>query len=91
MPPNPPTQQTQGDENPYDFAAMRAHCPVWHQFHSDNDPFIPLDEAERVRAGLGLPEGYYRMLPGRSHFFDYPFPELLELVTALATEDGPAK
>jgi hypothetical protein len=101
----------QGDENPYDFGAMRANCGAWHQFHSDDDPFIPLHEAERIRDGLGLTDaaddaddstgvaggaaagGTYRMLPGRSHFFDYPFPELLDLLTALAKPQpaGPAE
>ena len=67
--------------NPYDFKAMKANCPTWYQFHSDNDPFIPVAEAERIRNGLGLSETYI-LLPGRSHFFDY-FPELIEVVEKL--------
>jgi hypothetical protein len=69
--------------NPYLFEAMKANCPIWHQFHSDNDPFIPLHEAERVRDGLGLSEDdTYHMLAGRSHFFK-PFPELLAVIESL--------
>mmetsp|Transcript_61456 Transcript_61456/g.105763 ORF Transcript_61456/g.105763 Transcript_61456/m.105763 type:complete len:174 (-) Transcript_61456:65-586(-) len=71
----------QGEENPYDFEAMRANVPIWHQFHSDNDPFIPLEEAERIRDGLGLTDTYH-MLPRRSHFFSM-FPELIDVITAL--------
>ena len=63
--------------NPYLFADMKQNCPVWYQFHSNDDPFIPLHEAEQIRDGLGLGETY-KMLPGRSHFFEI-FPELLEI------------
>ena len=40
--------------NPYDFDSMQRNCPVWYQFHSDDDPFIPLHEAHKIRDGLGL-------------------------------------
>lgn len=40
--------------NPYDFDSMQRNCQVWYQFHSDNDPFIPLHEAHKIRDGLGL-------------------------------------
>mmetsp|Transcript_25093 Transcript_25093/g.28920 ORF Transcript_25093/g.28920 Transcript_25093/m.28920 type:complete len:275 (+) Transcript_25093:2-826(+) len=70
--------------NMYNFEAMKGNCPLWYQFHSNNDPFIPLNEAERIRDGLGLKEidGHYCMLPGRSHFFE-PFSELTDLLEAL--------
>ena len=71
-----------GEENPYEFEAMKRNCACWHQFHSDDDPFIPLHEAERIRDGLGLTDTYY-MLAGRSHFFE-PFSELTELVVSIA-------
>lgn len=67
-------------QNLYDFASMKKNCPVWYQFHSDNDPFIPLPEAEQIRDGLGLVEDdTYIVLPGRSHFFE-PFDELLKVI-----------
>jgi len=69
-----------GLSNLYDFEAMRRNCKYWKQFHSDNDPFIPLREAEQIRDGLGLKESEYCVLPRRSHFFDYPFPEVLQAV-----------
>lgn len=74
-----------GASNLYDFAAMKSHCSAWHQFHSNNDPFIPLREAEQIRDGLGLVDTYY-MLPGRSHFFS-PFPELLSVLLAMNTSN----
>ena len=72
-----------GDEesNPYQFDKMKQNCKHWIQFHSDNDPFIPLYEAEKIRDGLGLTNNYH-MLSGRSHFFDYS-EELLESVLSL--------
>lgn len=75
-----------GSSNAWNFDAMKLNCPVFYQFHSDNDPFIPLaNEALAVREGLGLSDDHFFMLPRRSHFFDAPFPELLELVDKLTT------
>lgn len=71
----------QGTTNPYLFDDMKKNCNNWIQFHSDDDPFIPLREAEQIRDGLGLKDTY-RMLPGRSHFFEYS-PELLDAVLSL--------
>ena len=70
-----------GETNPYLFDEMKKNCKNWHQFHSDDDPFIPLKEAERIRVGLGLTDTYH-MLPGRSHFFDYD-DALLDAVLSL--------
>lgn len=69
------------ETNPYLFEHMRKNCPRWHQFHSNDDPFIPLHEAERIRDGLRLMDTYH-MIPGRSHFYDYS-PELLDAVLTL--------
>ena len=67
--------------NQWNFEAMKQNCTLWRQFHSDTDPFIPLSEAEGIREGLQLVDGEeYHMLRNRSHFFDYPFPELFEAV-----------
>jgi hypothetical protein len=65
---------------------MKKNCKNWHQFHSNDDPFIPLHEAERIRDGLGLSSTYY-MLPGRSHFFEFS-PEVLEVVLSLSDKVG---
>lgn len=76
-----PQKDSHGEytKNPYDFDSMKENCPTWYQFHSDDDPFIPLREAEQIRDGLGLSDTYC-MLSGRSHFFEY-FPELMEVVS----------
>jgi uncharacterized protein len=69
------------EDNPYLFSKMKDNCKNWYQFHSDDDPFIPLPEAEAIRDGLGLAHSYM-MLPERSHFFAFE-PELLEVVLSL--------
>ncbi|GKZ00608.1 putative hydrolase rbbp9 [Mayamaea pseudoterrestris] len=75
------------EENPYLFEMMKKNCAVWHQFHSDDDPFIPLAEAERIRSGLGLMDEHYHMLPGRSHFFE-PFVELMDVIQSIVEDSS---
>ena len=72
------------ETNPYLFQEMTKKCANWHQFHSNDDPFIPLHEAERIRDGLGLTakDGNYHMLPARSHFFEYS-QEILDVILSL--------
>ena len=48
--------------------------------HSDNDPFIPLDEPRHVAAQLRVP---LREVPGRSHFFS-PAEEIVQAVNDVA-------
>jgi predicted alpha/beta hydrolase family esterase len=67
-------------ENLYDFEAMRRNCSNWHQFHSDNDCFIPLGEAQRIRNGLNLDETQFTLIPSRNHFFEPPFNEVVDVV-----------
>lgn len=52
--------------------------------HSDNDPFIPLHEAQHVASCLEVP---LRVVPGRSHFFK-PCEELIEAVYHVAFPSG---
>eukprot|EP00039_Didymoeca_costata_P033621 m.43280 g.43280 ORF g.43280 m.43280 type:complete len:201 (-) comp9962_c0_seq1:222-824(-) len=73
-----------GKENQWKFEAMKENCSKIFQFHSNDDPFIPLDEARRVQKELVSEENYFEP-PNRSHFFDYPFPELAKLVTKHAS------
>ena len=75
------------EQNSYLFAQMKRNCPLWYQFHSDDDPFIPLDEAHQIRDGLALTADSFQMLPGRSHFFE-PFEELFDLIQSLALGDS---
>ena len=81
-----PTSDGKEETNPYLFDAMKTNCPKWYQFHSDDDPFIPLREAELIRDGLGLTDTYH-MLPGRSHFFEFD-PLILESIITLCNSDS---
>jgi hypothetical protein len=69
------------ETNPYDFSKMTTNCKTWHQFHSDDDPFIPVYEAQAIQKGLGLTDTFY-LLPGRSHFFDFQ-QEILDTVLSV--------
>jgi len=64
---------------PWKWEQQRSNCGFLAQFASTDDPFLPMSEQRAVRDGLA-PEVEYIELDGRSHFFDAPFPELLELV-----------
>mmetsp|Transcript_26737 Transcript_26737/g.91105 ORF Transcript_26737/g.91105 Transcript_26737/m.91105 type:complete len:204 (-) Transcript_26737:319-930(-) len=69
---------------PWDWAAIRRNAGSIHQWHGDDDPFIPLAEARHVAENL---DSAYAELPGRSHFFSPPFPELAAAVAAVARGD----
>jgi len=71
----------QSETNPYDFSKMKTNCKTWHQFHSDDDPFIPVHEAQAIQKGLGLTDTFY-LLHGRSHFFDFQ-QEILDSVLSV--------
>ena len=67
----------------WDWDAQAANAGFIHQFHSVDDPLIPVREARFVAERLAGPNHTYHELSGRSHFFE-PFPELLALVDSLA-------
>lgn len=67
--------------NLYDFASLRRNCLRWHQFHSTDDCFIPVEEAEQIRQGLGLMSPtQYTLFHDRSHFFDPPVHEIVDAI-----------
>lgn len=76
----------QGDSNearsgyfsrPWHFDRAAANCGFVDVFGSNEDPFLALEEQKTVAHGLGVPlRGY----PGRGHFMERTFPELLQLV-----------
>jgi uncharacterized protein len=68
--------------NPYQFSTMKSNCKHWYQLHSDDDPFIPVHEAHAIATGLNLNEIQFRILPRRSHFFEFQ-PEILEVILSL--------
>ena len=66
---------------PWRWSAMRDNCGGnLRVLHSDNDPFIPLDEARHVADSIGCP---LQVEPGRSHFFK-PCDAIVDAAVALA-------
>ena len=59
---------------PWQWNKIAENCGFIVQFHSDDDPFIPLTEARHVAENV---KSDYREMSGRSHFFSPPFPELV--------------
>lgn len=68
---------------PFDFENIKSHCNRFILLHSDNDPYVPIEHAQYLRAKLG---GELIVVEGQGHFNtefspDYKqFPELLELI-----------
>ena len=71
---------------PWKWSEMKKNVGSFgiHQFHSDNDPFIPIAEARHVAKNT---DSSYHELPNRLHFFDAPFPELLEVICTQMSKD----
>lgn len=73
-------------EQPFDFEAIKSHCAKFIFIHSDNDPYVPLKQAEYLSNQL---DGELLLAEGQGHFNtelspDYKqFPELLEVIASL--------
>lgn len=39
-------------ERKFDWKKIRENCPEFHIFHSDNDPYVPLEKAETLSKNL---------------------------------------
>eukprot|EP00658_Telonema_sp_P-2_P070854 TRINITY_DN60238_c0_g1_i2.p1 TRINITY_DN60238_c0_g1~~TRINITY_DN60238_c0_g1_i2.p1 ORF type:complete len:108 (-),score=24.41 TRINITY_DN60238_c0_g1_i2:193-516(-) len=85
-----------GDENerasgyysrPWEWERIRGNTAWIVQFHSDDDPFIPVSEARHVAENLGTE---YHELHGYSHFFE-PFDQLLETINNKAQMQAAAQ
>lgn len=69
---------------PFDFENIRSKAERFIFIHSDNDPYVPLEQAEYIAERLN---GKLLLLPGQGHFNTEQserykeFPELLEIIT----------
>eukprot|EP00656_Telonema_subtile_P014716 TRINITY_DN1759_c0_g1_i5.p2 TRINITY_DN1759_c0_g1~~TRINITY_DN1759_c0_g1_i5.p2 ORF type:complete len:195 (-),score=63.73 TRINITY_DN1759_c0_g1_i5:1460-2044(-) len=61
---------------PWKWESIRDNAQWIVQFHSEDDPFIPVSEAQHVAESL---QSDYRELQGYSHFFD-PFEQLIDTI-----------
>eukprot|EP00035_Acanthoeca_spectabilis_P027271 m.465973 g.465973 ORF g.465973 m.465973 type:complete len:192 (+) comp24764_c0_seq1:157-732(+) len=68
---------------PWQWEKIKSHSGFILQYHSDDDPFIPIEEAQHVAQNL---ESEYHELPGQSHYFTFDSvqPMLQELRKKLA-------
>lgn len=73
-------------EEPFDFKGIAVHCNRFVFIHSDNDPYVPLEQAEYLSEALG---GELMLFDGQGHFNtelspDYKeFPELMEIIETI--------
>eukprot|EP00927_Polykrikos_kofoidii_P040070 TRINITY_DN34314_c0_g1_i1.p1 TRINITY_DN34314_c0_g1~~TRINITY_DN34314_c0_g1_i1.p1 ORF type:complete len:526 (+),score=72.16 TRINITY_DN34314_c0_g1_i1:45-1622(+) len=64
---------------PWQWEKQKTNCGFIVQFASRDDPFLPWEEQMKVCQGL-TPLIEFQDMGMRSHFFDYPFHELLSLL-----------
>ena len=41
-------------DKPFDWQKIKRNCPKFFVFHSDNDPYVPLEKAEEFAKNLGV-------------------------------------
>jgi predicted alpha/beta hydrolase family esterase len=71
-----PSERVSGYYNaPWDWSAIRANQQFTHLYASDTDPYIPITEPRFIAKQL---HAKYFELPGRGHFQDTTFPELIK-------------
>ena len=64
-------------DDPWDWEAIKANQKWIVQFHSTDDPFIPIEEARFVHEHLGTD---YHEYSDKGHFQQTEFPEVLEVL-----------
>jgi len=73
-------------EEPFDFKAAKAHCSKFIFIHSDNDPYVPLEDAKYLSDEL---DSDVLLFEGQGHFNtehspEYKqFPELLIFIASI--------
>lgn len=73
-------------QEPFDFENIKSHCERFIFIHSDDDPYVPLEQAEFLSKAL---DGELGVMEGQGHFNieaspDYKqFPELLDIIESI--------
>ncbi|MCW6160107.1 MAG: alpha/beta hydrolase [Candidatus Micrarchaeales archaeon] len=75
-------------EKEFDWDKIRKNCEYFYQIHSDNDPYVSLDMAEKVSKPLGIT---LTVIEGGGHFneksgYDTQFPQLLDMIEDVLTD-----
>ena len=65
----------------FDWYAIKNNCPEFHAIASDNDPYVPVKDAEKVSKRLGVA---LTIIEGAGHFNTKAgytqFPQLLDMI-----------
>lgn len=64
-------------DKPLDYEKIKSHLGIIIAMHSDNDPYVSLSNGEILKEKLNAE---LIILPGRKHFNEFEFPELLEII-----------
>lgn len=68
----------------FNWPKIKTNCPYFKIYHSDNDPYLPLEKAERVAKGLNVE---ITLVKGAGHFNEAAgykkFPLLLQDINRL--------
>lgn len=74
-------------EEPFDFEKIKLHCKKFIFIHSDNDPYVPIEQAMYLKEKVN---GELLVFENQGHFNtelspDYKqFPQLLEIVESIS-------
>lgn len=73
--------------HPFDWQKIKSHARHFIVFHSDNDPFVSLDNGKEIAQKLGVD---LKCIPGGGHFNSsagyQQFEELLEAIKEILNE-----
>ncbi len=61
----------------FDWERIRGNCKKFYVINSDNDPYVPLENAYQLALNLATE---VKVVKGAGHFSIYEIPELLEMV-----------
>jgi len=73
-------------QEPFDFEKIKSHCGKFIFIHSDDDPYIPIENAKYLSDNL---DGDFHVIEGQGHFNTETnpvykqFPELLEIIESI--------
>lgn len=68
-------------EKPFDWKKIRSNSKSFFVYHSDDDPFLPLERGEEVARNLGVKLSF---VPRVGHFWMTRFPLLFENMTGIS-------
>jgi uncharacterized protein len=75
------SRMTSFSHKEFNWSAIKEHCNTFYVFHTDNDPYVPLEASEKLARNLGVE---LTVVKGAGHFNTSAgytqIPEVLELL-----------